>query len=473
MLKLRPFQKRILAAARSAKYRTVAVSIPRGNSKSYLAGRMVVEVLTPGSKLFVRGGESVLAAASLEQARIVYKFYREMLEDNADYRFADSTNAVSITHRPSGARIRAHGSNAKSAMGLVNCPLVISDEPGSWEVNKGTLMHEAIQSSMGKPGSPLRAVYIGTLAPAPPDGWWPRLIEAGTNGSTFVYSLQGDLETWDKWPTIRRANPLTAVSEDFRKVLLEERDAARADSRKKATFCSYRLNLPSMDEATMLMSIDSWQRVQARPVPPRDGRPVGIDLGSGRAWTAAVAIWRNGRIEALAICPGLPSVRNQETRDKVPKGVYQSLVDSGRLRAAEGLRVPKPANLWAAIKAEWGLPEVIVADRYQFDRMQDAVKGVVPLLSRIPRFKESTEDIDALRSFAADGPLACEPESRDLLTVSLGVAMVKSDDGGSVRMVKRGSNNESRDDIAAALVLAAGALSRAPKRQRGRYLGAS
>ena len=186
-----------------------------------------------------------------------------------------------------------------------------------------------------------------------------------------------------------------------------------------------------------------------------------------------MAVWRSGRIEALAICPGIPSIRKQETRDKVPEGLYKSLVDAGRLRAAEGLRVPKPANLWAAIKAEWGLPEVIIADRYQFDRMQDAVKGAVPLISRIPRFKESTEDIDALRSFAADGPLACEPESRDLLTVSLGVAMVKSDDGGSIRMVKRGSNNESRDDIAAALVLAAGALSRTPKRRRGRYLGAS
>ena len=257
MIELRPFQKRILAAARSPKYRTVAVSVPRGNSKSYLAGRLVVEVLTPGSKLFVKGGESVLAAASLEQSRIVYKFAREHLEGNDDYRFADSTNAVSIVHRPTGTRIRAHGSNAKSAMGLVNCPLVISDEPGSWEINKGTLMHEAIQSSMGKPGSPLRAVYIGTLAPAPPDGWWPRLIEAGTNGSTFVFRLQGDLETWDRWPTIRKANPLMAVSKDFREVLIDERNAARADSRKKATFCSYRLNLPSMDEATMLLSIDS------------------------------------------------------------------------------------------------------------------------------------------------------------------------------------------------------------------------
>ena len=48
--------------------------------------------------------------------------------------------------------------------------------------------------------------------------------------------------------------------------------------------------------------------------------------------------------------------------------------------------------------------------------------------------------------------------------------MVKNDDQGNVRLVKKGTNNTGRDDVAAALVLAAGALSRAPKPRR-RYHG--
>ena len=48
---------------------------------------------------------------------------------------------------------------------------------------------------------------------------------------------------------------------------------------------------------------------------------------------------------------------------------------------------------------------------------------------------------------------------------------VKTDDQGSVRLVKKGANNTGRDDVAAALVLAAGALSRAPAPRRPRYYG--
>ena len=84
------------------------------------------------------------------------------------------------------------------------------------------------------------------------------------------------------------------------------------------------------------------------------------------------------------------------------------------------------------------------------------------MLARRTRWSEASEDIRALRKGAADGPLSVEPGSRDLLAASLSVATVKSDDAGSVRLVKKSSDNTARDDVAAALVLAAGALARAP-----------
>ena len=189
-------------------------------------------------------------------------------------------------------------------------------------------------TAMGKPGSPLRALYIGTLAPAV-SGWWHDLVDDGTHGSTYVQALRGNPERWDQWPEIRRCNPLTAISPPFRKKLLEERDAARADSRLKARFLSYRLNVPSGDESTMLLTVDDWERVTARPVPEREGRPiVGVDLGGGRAWSAAVAVWRSGRVEAIAVAPGVPDLEAQEKRDRVPWGTYRKLALSGALRVA-------------------------------------------------------------------------------------------------------------------------------------------
>ena len=90
---------------------------------------------------------------------------------------------------------------------------------------------------------------------------------------------------------------------------------------------------------------------------------------------------------------------------------------------------------------------------------------VVP---RLARWSDASEDIRAVRRLAADGPLSVSPESRDLVSASLAVAMVKNDDQGSVRLTKAGSNSTARDDVAAALVLAAGAHARRPATPRRR-----
>ena len=114
-------------------------------------------------------------------------------------------------------------------MGIVGCPLLVADEPGSWEVNGGTLMYDAIVTALGKPMSPMRAIFIGTLAPAT-RGWYHDLIADGTTDTTYVQSLQGDAEKWSEWSEIKRCNPLTAISPEFKKRLRVERDAARVDS---------------------------------------------------------------------------------------------------------------------------------------------------------------------------------------------------------------------------------------------------
>ena len=76
-----------------------------------------------------------------------------------------------------------------------------------------------------------------------------------------------------------------------------------------------------------------------------------------------------------------------------------------------------------------------------------------------------------LRKGAKDGPFSVTPEARLLLAASLSVAMVKNDDAGNTRLVKRGTNNTARDDVAAALLLAAGAHARKPVNRAFRSLG--
>lgn len=467
-LDIRPFQRRFLTAALKPGIRTAALSMPRGNGKTTLAAWLCARLLTPGDVLHRPGTESYLCASSIGQCRrTTFKVLRMALEGD-DYRIAESAGDCHVTHRESKTRISVLASSGKTAQGLVHAPWVVADEPGSWEVAGGLAMHEAIQFAQGKPASPLKALYIGTIAPSDGAGWWGRMLAAGSQGSTHVTLLQAAAddveERWDRWSVIRRCNPLMVHFPESRATLKEDREMARNDTRLLAAFKSYRLNVPTADESVVLLTVDDWKRIAARPVPEASGRPlVGIDLGGGRAWSSAVACWPNGRVEALAVCPGVPDVRAQEKRDGVEPGTYQALVDQGTLHVAEGFRIP-PVKMVLGLAAAW-MPRAYFMDRYRIDELHDA-KPKVPVIPRVPGWKHGGQDVRGLRRMAKDGTLAAAPESHGLLKASLAVAKVENDREGNTRPVKSGTNNRARDDVAIALMLSAAAVARMKPRSK-------
>ena len=102
-----------------------------------------------------------------------------------------------------------------------------------------------------------------------------------------------------------------------------------------------------------------------------------------------------------------------------------------------GFRVPPTKMLMELIKETWGRPSALIADRFRLDDLHDA--GVpCRVTPRVTRWSESSFDIRALRKRVVDGPFSVAACSRDLLAASLSVAMVKNDDGGSVRLIKKG-----------------------------------
>ena len=96
----------------------------------------------------------------------MYRFIRAELDGDPAYRLVDSTTRLGITHLATNTRLRVLSSNGKTVFGIVKCGILVADEPGSWETVGGTLMYDAIVTALGKPGSPMKALFIGTLSPS-------------------------------------------------------------------------------------------------------------------------------------------------------------------------------------------------------------------------------------------------------------------------------------------------------------------
>ena len=63
---LRGFQKRFIRGALAPGIDVAALSIPRGNGKSWLAAHLLTRALTPGDDLFVPGGAEYLLVRGLD-----------------------------------------------------------------------------------------------------------------------------------------------------------------------------------------------------------------------------------------------------------------------------------------------------------------------------------------------------------------------------------------------------------------------
>ena len=275
----------------------------------------------------------------------------------------------------------------------------------------------------------------------------------------YRYVLKGDVNKWDSWPEVIRVNPAALINTRLHRQLKTELVKAQRSERAKREFLAYRLNVPVVGdpEAEPVLPLEDWEAVKARSVAERSGPcVVGIDAGGSTSFSAAAGYWpESGRLELVALMPGIPSVDAQADRDDADASAYERLVASGSLLVADGF-VQVPLRLLFDVVRSWK-PSTVTSDTYREAEIKRFCAGLCEYVARPKLSAAEASDLAAFRSHCGDRSVNVA-SGLDLLGYSLAQAVVARDSAGfpKVEKVKR----RSHDDVVRAALLAFGHVQR-------------
>ena len=458
---LLPYQREFMASVtrRDNRPEISALSVGRGNGKTFLCGEMLARALKPSDDpLFVSGSESVLVSASRPMAALTMEAAWLSLGDDPEFRWRRD----GVEHLKTRTRCRVLSSDSRRSYGLgASLNLAILDEPGSFAPTSGERLWQSLLGSLGK-NSSARILACGTLAPGAIGGWWQSFVEAGSGPGKHVQLIQGNEKTWRDWDAVLAANPVCAISRSMVRTLKREHDEALQNDRAASAFLRYRMNInaPEVTHAQPVLTPEELERVYARPVPPRTGRPIiGCDLGAGRSWSACASLWQDsGRVELWVVASGDRSLETMEMEDQQASGAYVEMAKQGGLIQDPGKAVPGISALLERVW-EWS-PSAIIADAFRLDELRQIVGGRVPVVPRSRTYQEAGADVQSLRSRLLDSDAGVAQEGRGLLRHAFEQTSLVINAGG-VKLQKK-SERRSRDDVLSALLLACGEAARRP-----------
>ena len=475
-LRLFPWERTFIKGAFAAEGDS-ALSVARGNGKTaLLAG--VASAFIDGP-LRQNRAEVIVVASSFSQGKICFDhckhFLGEKLYDRRTWRVADSEQAATIEHRPSGAKLRTLGCDPRRAHGLAPS-LILCDEPGQWENTKSERMLAALRTALGKvPGS--RLIAIGTR-PESTDHWFSQMLAGGCD---YAQSHHADTDdnpflrsTWAK------ANPSLKWMPSLLARIKKESLEAKQDLSKLASFRSLRLNLGVSDvQKSYLIEAADWLRIESDSTHMSGPYVLGVDLGTNSAMSAVAAYWPEcGVLDCMACFPKIPDLKERGLADGVGR-LYSNMETRGEL-IIRGNRTSDVSGLLAEARDRWGFPIAIACDRWRESELRDALEDakfpIARLETRGQGFKNGAEDVRIFRSACMGGSVT--PVKSLLLTAAMSEARVAIDISGNAKLAKGsegGRRTKAKDDAVAAGILAVSAgvrLWRDEKpRKAGVYMG--
>ena len=443
------------------------MSMGRGNGKTTFAAGIACAAVDVDGPLVEPMAECLLVASSFDQGLIAFRHMLHFLQPSFEkygvgpggrFRIQDSANRATITNRTTGAMVRVLGSDPRRLHGAAPSILVF-DEIAQWPPERVGPMLAALKTSRGKiPDS--RALWIGTR-PSLPDHPFQRALEGVGVGFALSYAARPDDPPFRR-TTWKRANPGLDHLPDLEKVIRMEAADAGRDASAMQTFRALRLNqgVPSVIES-VLIDASTWRCAMDIPETEAEAQAreyvLGIDLGQNAAMSAASAYFHDGRLEAVACFPDLPSLAERGLADGVGS-LYTQMFERGELFQA-GRRVSDVAALLRECEERWGRPAAIVCDRWRIAELREKLEAAhFPYASLVERgqgFRDGGQDVRDFRAAVLAGRV--RPARSLLLNAAMGEARVTGDPAGNWKLAKStqgGRRANARDDSAAAAILA-------------------
>ena len=472
-----PWQERFIRGAFAPGVQISALTVGRGNGKTALAGAIAAAGLD--GPLAQPRGQVIVAAASLNQARVLHDHCRAFLTAKHGpltkangWRSVDSPNLVLTARLDTGAELRAIASDPARVHGLApSCVLV--DEPAQHPRAYRDRLWSALSTGLGKmPGS--RAIVLGTKPVSGSGHYFTGLLEGGADFSLVYAALPGsdplDEAAW------LAANPSLPYFPSLEATIRREAKRAAKDPEALPMFKALRLNagVPDTDQRELVSAL-AWRRcVEDAEMGP----PVawGVDLGSGAAMSALASYSLDtGALDVIAAFPTVPGLAERGRRDGVGDA-YERMAARGELLIHPGHTV-KVALLLEQARERFGEPALIASDYHRRAELRDALdEARVPaakLELRRGGYNDGAEDVARFRRAVLDRTVRARASL--LLATAVGEARTVANAAGLEKLATRGQGGRrqlARDDAAAAAIAAVAVAERnrarftTPKRRR-------
>ena len=435
----------------------VNLTVARKNGKTTLCAGIAAASLT--GPLMQPRADTVLAAATLRQARIAFDhvrwFLRDELRDKRRFRVQNTVSTAEIEDRETGAKLFCIGAGNPDAVHGLAIGLAIIDEPAKHPRNTRDSLISAVRTSAGATES-TRIISLGTR-PDNPLHWFSKALEADPARSLdFRADPEGDPFDPGQW---KMANPSYEHFAPLRAALKSEARLAKADPVKLAEFKALRLNLGTAEQVqSELLPASLWASIEVGAVSASPGYVLGVDLASGSAMSAA-AMFDPGtnELDVFAFFPTSPSLAQRGLSDGVGSLYADCAIDGDLLQAP--LQRTESALLGEAL-SRWGVPSVIVFDSYRETFLREALQSSgmpagVRLRSRRSGPYDGAEDVQRFRRRCLARQVA--PRASLLMRSSMREARVITDTKGNAmlaKVVEAGRRKNARDDCVAASILA-------------------